>query len=73
MMCAYLLEMALFPYVIFIDIMLPLKEPLGFYYYAELTIDIFHVINMACGFVTAIRSDQGWIIDPKVIALNYIT
>jgi hypothetical protein len=53
--------------------MLPLKEPLGFYYYAELTIDIFHVINMACGFVTAIRSDQGWIIDPKVIALNYIT
>ena len=57
MMNTYLLELALVPYVIFIDITLPLSEPLGFYYYVELTIDILHAINMAFIFVTAIPSD----------------
>lgn len=72
MLNTYILELALVPYIIFIDFTL-VSVDFGFYYYASLSIDILHVLNMAFIFVTAIPSDQGWIEIPGKIALDYVT
>ena len=74
MLVAYLIEMILMPYTVFIDINMPKYEKgdLNINYYAELTIDILHVINMYVSFNKAIKSDSGWNEKCSFIMVNYI-
>jgi hypothetical protein len=74
MLLAYLVEMILMPYTVFIDINLPKYEEFDcFNYYAELTIDILHVINMYVCFNKALKTDLGWNTKCSFIMFNYIT